>query len=90
LGCTYALPYLTERDHTEIRCRLLDVPRELRKAELALHIVPLGEIGCDAAFQVLRGYPHCRFPRPLHHLDIQPLPIGDQRPPPLFLTDQES
>lgn len=50
------LPYLMMKHHTEIRRRLVDVPRELRQRELASQLVALGEAAGDPAWKIYRAY----------------------------------
>ena len=44
------------KHHTEIRRRLVAVPRELRQRELAPQPIALGVAGGDPAWQIYRGY----------------------------------
>ena len=48
-------PYLMMKHRTELRRRLVDVPRELRQKELAPHLVALGEAAGDQVWQIYRA-----------------------------------
>jgi hypothetical protein len=49
-------PYLMVKHQAEIRRRLVDVPRELRRQELAPGLIALGEASGDPAWHIYRGY----------------------------------
>jgi hypothetical protein len=49
-------PYLMMKHRAEIRRRLVDAPRELRRRELTPELIALGEASGDPAWQIYRAY----------------------------------
>jgi len=53
---SHAFPYLIRQYEEEIRRLLIDVPIEIRQANLAPPLIELGETGGDEAWEVFRSY----------------------------------